>query len=129
MTSVTLRVFPLLRAGYGAVLLCAPGAVIGVCTGQPASQLARTVTRVLGARHLSQAVLTATAPNATVLAVGAAVDLAHAASMLALATGDRPLRHAEMADGLTAAVFAAVGAAVTPAQQEVGQTGVRPDVR
>lgn len=118
MTSLGLRAFLLLRAGYGTVLLCVPGAVIGVCTGQPASRLARTVARVLGARHLSQAVLTAREPTAAVLAIGAAVDFAHAASMLALAAGHQPLRRAEFADGLTAAFFAAVGAAITPAQQE-----------
>ena len=112
-----MRAFPLLRAGYGAVLLCAPGAVIGMSTGQPASRLARRVTRVLGARHLSQAIVTATVPSTIVLGVGAMVDFAHAASMLALAAGDRPLRGAELADGLAAAAFGAVGAAIMPPQQ------------
>jgi hypothetical protein len=111
-SGLALRAFPLLRAGYGAVLLCAPGALIGVCTGQPPSRLARRTARVLGIRHLSQAVITAREPSSLVLAGGALVDLAHAASMLALAAGDRPARRAEIADGLIATAFAGAGAAL-----------------
>jgi hypothetical protein len=111
MTDARFMVFPLVRGGYGAVLLCAPGAAVRLCSGRPASPRARAVTRVLGARHQIQAALTATAPSAFVLSTGAQVDLAHAASMLALAAADRPLRRAALADGLTAATFAAVGAA------------------
>jgi hypothetical protein len=114
VTGVTARAVPLLRAAYGAVLLVAPGAVIGLCTGRPASGLARAVARVLGARHLGQALVTGISPTGTVLAVGVSVDLAHAASMLALAAGDRPLRKAELADGLAAAAFAALGAVSVP---------------
>jgi hypothetical protein len=44
--------------------------------------------------------------------------------MLALAAGRPPLRRAEIADGLTAAIFAAVGAAVRPARPaRPGQPG------
>ena len=46
------------------------------------------------------------------LRVGAQVDLAHAASMLALGAVGRPLRRAQLADGLVAAIFAALSAAV-----------------
>jgi hypothetical protein len=106
-----LRAFLLTRACYGAVLLCAPGAVIGRCTGQPASTRARTVARVLGSRHVIQAAVTAGAPNALVLRVGAQVDVAHAASMFALGAVIRPVRWAPLADGLVALVFSALGAA------------------
>lgn len=113
MRVATLGTFSLslARAGYGAALLCAPGAVIGLCTGGPASPRARTVVRVAGARHLAQAAITVRAPSAFVLAIGAQVDLAHAVSMLALAAGHRPMRRAELADGLAAAMFATAGAA------------------
>jgi hypothetical protein len=107
------RAFPLLRAGYAAVLLATPSLVIGICTGQPASKLDRRVARVLGVRHLTQAILTARAPKAAVFGVGAAVDVAHAASMLALAASDHPMRRAEITDGLIAAGFAAAGTALT----------------
>ena len=114
VSGLVLRAFPLARAGYAALLLCAPGAVIGVCTGQPPSRLARRTARVLGVRHLTQAVLTAWEPSRVVLAAGALADLAHSASMLALAAGDRPARRAEITDGLIAAAFAGAGAALRP---------------
>ena len=117
MKDATPRAFSLTRAAYGAVLLCAPGAVISRCTGQPASTRARAMVRVLGTRHLVQAAMTARAPNALVLRVGAQVDLAHAASMLALGAIGRPLRRAQLADGLVAAIFAALGAAGSAAQR------------
>ena len=73
--------------------------------------------RVLGTRHLVQAAMTARAPNALVLRAGAQVDLAHAASMLALGAVGRPLRRAQLADGLVAAIFAALGAAGSAARR------------
>lgn len=101
----------LARAGYGAVLLCAPGAVIGLCTGRRASPRARAVARLLGFRHLAQAAMTAMAPTPAVLAIGAEVDLAHAASMLALGAGNWPLRRAPLSDAAVAVIFAALACA------------------
>jgi len=101
----------LVRAAYGAVLLGAPGAAIRLCTGRPASSRARATARVLGARHLTQAALTAAAPGAVALATGAVADLAHCVSMLAIALADQRLRPAALADGTVAALFAAAGAA------------------
>ena len=114
MKDATPRAFSLTRAAYGAVLLCAPGLVISRCTGQPASTRARAAVRVLGSRHLVQAAVTARAPSALVLRAGAQVDLAHAASMLALGAVGRPLRRAQLADGLVAAIFAVFVSGATP---------------
>ena len=97
---------PLARAGYGAALLCAPGPMIRACTGQVPSLRARRVARVLGIRHLAQAAITAWAPGPGLVAAGAAIDVCHAVSMLALAAANRPLRRAELADGLAAATLA-----------------------
>ena len=104
---------PLARAGYGAALLCAPGPMIRACTGQVPSLRARRVARVLGLRHLAQAAVTAWAPGLGLVAAGAAIDVCHAVSMLALAAASRPLRRAELADGLAAATLAVAGPAVT----------------
>ena len=49
------------RAGYGTALLLAPGPLIRICTGYPADSRVRLTARVLGARHLIQAALTARA--------------------------------------------------------------------
>ena len=104
---------PLARAGYGAALLCAPGPMIRACTGQVPSLRARRVARVLGLRHLAQAAVTAWAPGPGLVTAGAAIDVCHAVSMLALAAASRPLRRAELADGLAAATLAVAGPAVT----------------
>jgi len=102
--------FPAARACYGAALLCAPGLALGLSTGQAPSQRARTVVRILGARHLAQALLTLWRPRPAVLLAGAGIDACHAASMLALAVADPPMRRASIADGAAAAAFTATGA-------------------
>ena len=102
--------FVAVRAAYGAVLLSAPGAVVRLYSGHPDDRRSRRVARLLGARHLTQAVLTVGAPSATVRALGVEADLAHAVSMLGLAAGDRSRRRAGLSDAVGAASFAAVGA-------------------
>jgi len=97
---------PLARAGYGTALLCAPGPMIGVLTGQPPSRRARRVARVLGVRHVAQAVVTALSPGPEVVALGVVVDLLHAASMFAFAAVVPDLRRAELADALAATSLA-----------------------
>ena len=97
---------PLARAGYGAALLCAPGPMIGVVTGQPPGRRARQIARVLGARHLAQAAITVLNPGPEVVALGVVVDLLHAASMFAFAAAVPDLRRAELADALAATALA-----------------------
>jgi hypothetical protein len=111
---MTIRAMSLARAGYGAFLLCAPDVAIGLCTARQPSSRARAVARLLGARHLVQAAVTARTPTPAVLAVGAQVDLVHAASMLALGAANRSLRSAPLSDALAAVIFAALGAACAP---------------
>jgi hypothetical protein len=105
----------LLRGAYGVALCAAPGTVVGLAGGPPATRRARTVARVLGVRQLLQAAVSeaALAPGtgsqdrAVLLGLGAAVDALHAASMLGLAVVDAPRRRAGLADGLIALAFAA----------------------
>lgn len=92
--------------------------MLQLCTRHPASSAARRVARLLGARQLIQAALTAgTGPSATGLRIGAVVDLAHATSMAGLAIADRRVRAAAAADALMATSLAATG---------LGQAGLRP---
>lgn len=102
--------FPAARACYGAALLCAPGLALGLATGQAPGQRARMVARILGARHLAQAVLTLWRPRPAVFLAGAGIDACHAASMLALAVADPRMRRAGIADAAIAAAFTATGA-------------------
>jgi hypothetical protein len=108
--------FPAARACYGTALLSAPGLALGLCTGEASSQRARAVVRILGARHLAQAVLTLWQPRRKVLAAGAGIDGCHAASMLALAAADPSLRRAGLADAVAATAFTAAGAAIASAR-------------
>ena len=71
----------------------------------------RTVTGVLGARQLAQALLTADRPARAVLALGAEVDLAHSASMIALGLLSGRWRTAAFTDALLAGSFAVAGIA------------------
>jgi hypothetical protein len=99
------------RAAYGAALCCAPGPVLRLAggPGAGASPDARVVARVLGGRHIAQAVLSAMRPTPAVLALGAGTDVLHSASMIALAALDRPRRRLGVSDSLMAAAFAAGG--------------------
>jgi hypothetical protein len=102
------------RSGYGWLLASAPRRMLDVGTPQPPGPRAATMTRVLGARHLLQAMATAWAeaaglPAVPVLLAGAAVDATHAASMLGFAVISRPLRHAALADALLETGFGACG--------------------
>ncbi len=104
------------RACYGAALLLAPGPLIRICTGYPADSRVRLTARVLGARHLVQAALTAGAgPGTGGLAASAAVDLTHAASMAGLAAVSRPLRRTALADAMLETALAAAGLVIARA--------------
>ena len=107
------------RACYGGMLLAAPRGVLSVCTAGQASPRTLGVVRVLGARHLIQAALTAGVlsargpsediPPRRALLAGSGVDTAHAASMIGLALAHRPLRRAVLADAVLAGSLAAFG--------------------
>jgi hypothetical protein len=106
------RALQLARAGYGAALLLQPGPAIRLATGHRPSRRACRVARLLGARHLAQATLTAFAPRPGVFAAGADVDVLHAASMVMLAAADRAARRTALTDAVAEAALAAAGRAV-----------------
>jgi len=107
------------RACYGGLLLAAPRRMLTGCTPGQAGPRTLGVVRVLGARHLLQAALTAgvlsacgpseESPPGRALRAGSGVDTAHAASMLGLALAHRPLRRAALADALLESSLAAFG--------------------
>jgi hypothetical protein len=101
----------LVRAGYGTALLCNPGAMIRARTGRRPSRRACAVGRILGARHLAQAIACWLFPTRWLIRSGAAADLLHAASMLALAGEDADLRPALLTDAGIATAFATAAGA------------------
>jgi hypothetical protein len=83
----------------------------------------RAVAAILGVRQLAQGLLTAGRPARAVLALGAEVDAAHSASMVALGSFSRRWRTAAFADALLAGSLAAAGTACArrlPAEQPAG---------
>ena len=97
------------RAVYGAALLLAPVGVLSSPAGSPLDPPAVRVARVLGARHLVQAAVLARHRAPGWRLAGAAVDGAHAASMLALARwSGRPLHRRLAARNARAAGWLAV---------------------
>ena len=103
------------RVSYGTALVLAPGVVIFVATGRQPGRRARRVARLLGARHLAQAALTAVAPRPEVFTTGAQADALHAASMLMLAVSGHAERRTALTDAIAEAAFAATGLAAAAA--------------
>jgi hypothetical protein len=116
----------LARAGYGVALIGVPGLLIGM-TGEKPGPRACTVARVLGARHLIQAGVTAVSQlgdpgGSVVLGGGAAVDVLHATSMVVLGAVDSQVRRAALSDAAvetTLAMIGAVAAATAPAGRQI----------
>ncbi len=97
----------------------------------PGRHGACTAARILGARHLAQALVTSGRPPPAVLVLGAEADAAHAASMVVLGLLSRRWRRAALTDALIAATLTAVGIAVArtgpgeqPSVDRLGQPGV-----
>jgi hypothetical protein len=105
----------LARVGYGVALVAVPGLLIGL-TGQRPGRRDCAVARVLGARHLLQAGVTAAAQladpgDSVVLGGGAAADLLHATTMVALGVVDPRARRAALIDAGVETALAVAGAA------------------
>jgi hypothetical protein len=101
----------LARVTYGLALICCPGRLIRLRTGERPSGRACAVGRVLGARHVAQAVVSMAWPTGLVFGAGAAADIAHAGSMVILAGLDPDLRPALLTDAAIAGALAAAGGA------------------
>ncbi|OBH44626.1 hypothetical protein [Mycobacterium mantenii] len=104
-----IRAIELIRAGWGAVLPAAPAEVLGHLHGVQADRKALVVTRILGARHLTQALLSGVDPGPEVLAAGVWVDTVHSATALGLAVVDRHRARGGLIDAAVAASWAGLG--------------------
>lgn len=110
------------RGAYGACQLLDPPLLAGRVLHLRLSGAAAVVVRVLGARHLLQAIVSELAVGSGasrhplgVLGLRAltAVDFLHAASMVALALGSRRWRTAAAADAVVATLFGLAQARTT----------------
>jgi hypothetical protein len=111
-TAAAARALPVVRAVYGVGLLVAPAAWLSAASGEPLDGAAVVVARVLGTRQLVQAGLTGRYPTPRRRLIGAGVDAAHAASMLAVARWSPRPSHRRLAlrQARTAGLFALWGA-------------------
>jgi len=106
------RLLRVARAGYGITLLAVPERVVKAFGGDPSDATVTVMARVLGARHLLQALVIGKDPGAFRRYGAAFVDCMHAASMFGVAKVD-PLRHKPaLVDGSIAAGFALADVAV-----------------
>ncbi len=96
------------RVIWGVVLLVTPGRALALLGGADDGHLARGVMRILGARHLLEAVAERRYGR-RVRAIAAAVDGVHAASAVGFAVVDRRWRRAALADAAVATAFAVMG--------------------
>ncbi|OBG57570.1 hypothetical protein A5703_05005 [Mycobacterium sp. E188] len=104
-----IRLIEVLRAGWGAALLTAPSGVLGHIHGVQVDRKSLVVTRILGGRHLVQALLSGINPGPEVLAAGVWVDTVHSATALGLAAADRHRARGGVTDSGVAASWAALG--------------------
>lgn len=104
-----IRAIELVRAGWGAVLLTAPAEMLDHIHGVRVDRKALVVTRILGARHLTQAALSGVNPGPEVLAAGVWVDAVHSATALGLAVLDRRRARGGVTDAAVAASWAVLG--------------------
>lgn len=104
-----IRYIELGRAAWGTALLTAPYATLGTIHGLKVDTKSTVIARVLGARQLAQAGLSGVDPSPEVLAMGVWVDIAHAATALALAGFDRSRARAGIVDAVVALSWAGIG--------------------
>lgn len=103
------RPIELARAGWGLALLAAPRQILENVHGVEVDAKSVVITRILGARHLTQAALSGLRPSPEVLAMGAWVDGVHALTAMGLAAVDHSRARAGLTDTVVAGVWAAAG--------------------
>lgn len=96
------------RVAWAALLLGCPDTIFRAVGGTKPDGRWRLITRILGARHLAEALFEASGRPDRVR-VAALVDTVHAISVVGYAAMDRPRRRVALADVVVAGCFAAYG--------------------
>jgi hypothetical protein len=104
-----IRATAVARVGWAGVLLLVPERVLRMGGGPPVPAGAVVVARVLGARELLQAALTAVAPTGSVAGLGAVVDALHASTSVGLAAVSPRWRPIALTDAAIAGGLAVAG--------------------
>ncbi|HZU47515.1 MAG TPA: hypothetical protein VFA16_09750, partial [Mycobacterium sp.] len=106
---MSFRWIEIARFFWGTILLTASPAVLSRLHGVEVDRNAVVVTRVLGARHLVQALLSGLKPSPEVIAAGVWVDSVHSATALGLAVVDPHRARGGIIDTVIAAAWAIFG--------------------
>lgn len=106
---MSLRKIEIARAAWGGSMLFAPWWTLETLHRIEVDRKSLVIARILGARQLTQAVLSGVHPSPEVLAMGVWVDVAHAVSALGLTAVDRQRASAGLTDGVVAGIWAACG--------------------
>ncbi len=121
-----IRRIEILRAAWGVALLVAPAAVLTRVHKVHVDRPALVIARILGARHLAQALLSGINPTPEVLAAGVWVDTVHSVTAFGLAAVDRHRTRAGVTDGVVAAAWAGPGVRhLYTGQANTATTGIR----
>ena len=108
MSATRSRRIELARGGWGLAMLLAPRQVMHrMGVGVDARSV--VIGRILGARQLTQAVLSGIRPSPEVLAMGVWVDAVHAVTAVGLAAADRDRMRAGLLDAAIAAGWSGGG--------------------
>lgn len=103
------RWIEIVRCLWGAVLFVAPREVLSRVHGVRVDHAAVVVTRMLGARHLVQAMLSGMKPSPDVIAAGVWVDAVHSITAVGLAVLDPRRARGGITDAIVAAAWAIFG--------------------
>lgn len=103
-----MRLLPGARLAYGVPLLLAPSVAVRLA-GSPADGASAAVARILGARHVAQALTLERAGSRSRVLLGAGVDLLHTLSMIGVAALSKDHRRAASLDAALALGLAACG--------------------
>lgn len=109
MNDTSSRPIEILRAGWGTWLMLWPRGILTDLPHVRTDDKSVVVTRILGARHLTQATLSGIRPSPEVLAMGVWVDAIHALTALGLAATDRSRARAGLIDAAMAGAWTALG--------------------
>lgn len=109
MATMHRRYIEIARGGWGAALLVAPNSVLTRMPRVRVDRKATVVTRILGARHLTQASLSGLDPSPEILAGGVWVDSVHALTSFGVALFDRRRAGVGVIDAAVAAAWAVFG--------------------
>jgi hypothetical protein len=116
------RVLRLARLAYGTALLASPARIVRAYGGDPADEAITMAARILGARHVIQAVVTGNHPGPIRRYGGALVDALHALSMFTLASMDSDHARPALIDGSVAALFCVAGVRAGTGSRDDGST-------